>query len=741
MENTFTTKEKADVAIGIVPAWVELYDKIPFYLPALRPLFACLIVFLFAPTESPAEDSVENPHQRYRVVVTSPVPNPKESPYPDCLIHILCQPITKTGSPAGMEVDLVFFAFRNRVLYPAAKLKHNDEVSVVTIPYQEASERIRKSKQINDLPSPKVFDVQVLYVSQWDLQDKFVSNLTATKATPSTPTSNRDLIIQTLIAHQGRITGGMNRDFFFWTHIPAMYETDFWKIQPTRKNALGPLKSILLFKQHLDEKNIDLVFVPIPRSPTIYPAIATNIEYDPEIDGRINFAVRDLMDSLEAGGVTCVDLTPPFLANAYQEFDGRSYPIYRRNNTHWAPSGVRMAASIIADTIKKRSSFNNLATRDPSASFTENVSLEELPYTMPNFGRLPSRRQPSEMQPIYRINSLNQSGAELLKHNLPNAEIHLLGDSFTNAYDSGTGQAGLHSHLVNALKTPINRIASASGGSGISPNQFARQANLSKSKIVIWTVCESFIAAPDIWSNIPLDRPYTLMLDKLLSQATLSHDAFAFHLASSKTKGSYIAIGDSSSPDSLAEESHILWKGIRIADEKMSPSFTTYTWIKKSGSVSSDIPPEKHPLSWEIWINGSLYKTQKTPTDRGIFRYRRWEVSLNKFAGQTLDVKLVCRRVDPSQSLPGQPCWILPKIHGAILDISSSNHHNPEAKTTTRFASEPAAQTATAAPISHTYIIWASILLSGIGIATTCTLRRRNKRLGKVPGNTKLNTP
>ena len=253
----------------------------------------------------------------------------------------------------------MFYAFRKKTLYPAARLKPEDEVFLSTIPFQQAPQLIRDLKQTNDLSD---FTAQVLFVSQWDQQDEFVSALAATKVAPGSPASNRDLIIQTLIAHQGKVTGGVHEDFFFWTHVPAMYVADFWKIKPTRENALGPLTSILLFKQHLDAKNIDLIFVPIPRSTTIYPGIATNIEYDPDIDGRINFAVRDLMDSLEAGGVTCVDLTPMFLANAYQDFDGRRYPVYRRNDTHWAPSGVRLAAGLMADTIKKRPSFNNLAS-------------------------------------------------------------------------------------------------------------------------------------------------------------------------------------------------------------------------------------------------------------------------------------------------------------------------------------------------------------------------------------------
>ena len=724
MENTCTEKEKVEVVTGVATIWAEFCKKPSFGSTALYPLLTCLIFFHLPLIESSAADTKQIPQQRYRVVDISPIPNPKKTSYPDCLTHILCQPITQTGSSAGNEVDLVFFAFRKKTLYPAAGLKPGDEVSLSAIPFHEAPQQIRDLRQANDLSD---YTVQVLFVSQWDRQDEFVSGLTATEAAPSSPTSNRDLIIQTLIAHQGKVTGGVNQNFFFWTHVPAMYETDFWKIQPTQKNALGPLKSILLFKQHLEEKNIDLIFVPIPRSTTIYPGIATNIEYDPAIDGRINFAVRDLMDSLEAGGVTCIDLTPTFLANTYQEFDGNRYPIYRRNDTHWAPSGVRMAAGLIVNTIKKRPSFNNLTSRVATLTLIENVALEELSYSMPEFERPPSRRQPSEMQPVYRIDSQKDSGRELLNGNLPNAEIHLLGDSFSNAYGTGVGEAGLHPHLVYALKTPVNKIASGSGGSAISPNQLARNADLSKAKIVIWAVCESFLAAPDIWSDIPLDRPDTLMLDKLLSQAQLSHNAFAFHLATNNTQGSYIAVGDPSVPDSLPEKSSILWKNVRITDEGISPSFTASTWVLKTGDVSDGSSSKKYPLSWEIWINGALYKSQNSPPDRDIFQRLKWNVKLNKFAGQTLDIELICRRLKPSQALPGQPCWILPEINGAILGSSTSKQSTPETQSTTELTPDQSDQATTASSINHSLIALIAILLFGTGIATAYALRRNRK--------------
>ncbi|MFK5924559.1 MAG: hypothetical protein QM496_20475, partial [Verrucomicrobiota bacterium] len=488
------------------------------------------------------------------------------------------------------------------MLYPAVNLKPGDVITLNTIPYSQVPDKIKNLRQSNDLPFS---DNQILFVSSWSEEDAFTSRNKTAKTNARAPSSNRNLIIQTLIAHQGKVTGGLIQDFFFWSHVPAMYETDFWKIQPTKKNALGPLKSILLFKQHLDEKGIDLVFVPIPRSTTIYPGIATNIEYDPAIDGRINSAVRDLMNALEAEGVTCVDLTPTFLSNSYQDFEGEAYPVYRRNDTHWSPSGARLAATLIADTIKQRPSYSKLSSTNHSAVFTESAVLEKLPYTMPIFDRPPSRQQVTEMQPLYHVNAEKDSDRKLLNANFPNAEIHLLGDSFSNAYGSGAGAAGIQPHLVKELRTPVNKIASASGSAAIAPNQFARNIDHSNAKIVIWAVAESFLAAPDIWSDVPLDRPDVLMLDKLLSTAHPSHHSFVFHLATQQTQGSYIAIGDPKKPASLPEESRLLWKNIHITNNGKSPTFSSSTWIQKINSEESS-SAERYPISWEIWINGKL---------------------------------------------------------------------------------------------------------------------------------------
>lgn len=726
MDNTDTEKEKMNSGSAVI--WNGFCKNLPPKSTALAFLLTFWVCsFLPSSAQSTALDSTGDPNERYRILEVSPIPNPKEAPYPDCLTHILCQRITKSGSPAGQEVELVFSAFRKRILYPAAKLKPGDEVSLETIPFSESAAEIRNLKQVNDLPFSQA---QILLVSRWDQQEKFVASLATAPAETITPSSNRDLIIQTLIAHQGKVTGGMNQDFFFWTHVPAMYEADFWKIPPSKKNALGPLQSIILFKQHLAKKNIDLVFVPIPRTDTIYPGIATNIEYDAAIDGRINFAVRDLMDSLEAEGVTCVDLTPTFLAKSYHEFEGKDYPIYRRNDTHWAPAGVRIAASLIAEAVKKRPTFDKLTSRSPDIPLKETVALEEHLYSMPVFARPPSRRQPVEMQPVYRIDTVKDSDRGLLDDSQPGAEIHLLGDSFCNAYGAGPGQAGIHPHLVNSIKTPINKIASASGGPAISPNQFARQADLSKAKIVIWAVCESFLAAPDIWADIPLDRPHTLMLDKLLSHAKLSHPAFAFQLASPQTQGSYISIGTPSSREMLPQESRILWKNVHIMKGAKSAAFTTSTWVEPVSAVPGHPQEDGYPLSWEVWINGTLHDSQKSQPGRELSQQERWKVKLGEFAGQTLDFELVCRQTQALQGKPGRPCWILPEIEGARLGNSNPEPaalpNQPIAETAVDNAGEinRAAKTPVTLPIK---IIAFTVILGLIGFIVARLLLKKNR--------------
>ncbi len=728
MEANCPEKDKTEVVAPCATKWIELYRS---YRSCSKTLYFLLLCGVFAhslPTEALAADEANNVLQRYRVLKISPIPNPKESPYPDCLTHILCQPIPQSGSSAGEKVDLIFYAFRKRVLYPAASLKPGDEVTLSAIPYSQTTDKIKKLRQVNDLPAS---NIQILFVSAWSKESEFASRLKTTKVNTPAPTSNRDLIIQTLIAHQGKVTGGMIENFFFWSHVPAMYEKDFWKVPPTRKNALGPLKSILLFKQHLDEKGIDLVFVPIPRSTTIYPGIATNIEYDPAIDGRINFAVRDLMDALEAGGVTCVDLTPTFLSNPYMDFESKPYPIYRRNDTHWSPSGVRIAATLIADTIKKRPSYNRLSSTNHSAVFTENATLEELPYSMPEFERPPSRRRPTERQPLYRIDAEQDTDRKLLNADSPDAEIHLLGDSFSNAYGYGAGGAGIQPHLVRKLSTTVNKIASASGGAAISPNQFARNIDHSNVKIVIWAVGESFLAAPDIWSDMPLDRPDALLLDKLLSAAHPSHNAFTFHLANQKTQGSYIAVGDPSAPESLPEESRLLWKNVHIANKEKSPTFSSSTWIQKAGKPDINPSSGQYPISWEVWINGEFYKSQNSPPDRDTFRRKRWNFKLDKFAGQTLDIELVCRRLYPAQALAGLPCWILPEINGATLGKPISGH--PTAASHTDSEPDPLSkpQQSSVSPSTDPALI---VLIAFIGLAAGAVVAfvlRQNKTRNK----------
>lgn len=206
-------------------------------------------------------DELSSDSQSYRVIETSRIPDPKKSTYPDCLIHILRQPISAAGSPPAQPVDLVFTAFRNRTLYPASNLKTGDGVTLFTIPFHEADANIQAMMHANDLPFS---DASILFVHKWTAQETLFPQPPSSNSKQTPFPSNRDLIIQTLTAHQGNITGGLIQGFFFWTHVPAMYKSKFWEVQTTRKGALDPLKTITLFNLHLADKNIKLVFVPIP---------------------------------------------------------------------------------------------------------------------------------------------------------------------------------------------------------------------------------------------------------------------------------------------------------------------------------------------------------------------------------------------------------------------------------------------------------------------------------------------
>jgi hypothetical protein len=110
---------------------------------------------------------------------------------------------------------------------------------------------------------------------------------------------------------------------------------------PEQRQLAGVIDSVTEFARQLRERGTTLVFAPIPDTAEVYPEL-----FPPEQIARC--ARPSLFDRLvpaaREAGVEAVDLRAVFRANKVPY-------LYRHDDSHWTPRGVRVAAAALAAAI------------------------------------------------------------------------------------------------------------------------------------------------------------------------------------------------------------------------------------------------------------------------------------------------------------------------------------------------------------------------------------------------------
>jgi SGNH hydrolase-like domain, acetyltransferase AlgX len=111
----------------------------------------------------------------------------------------------------------------------------------------------------------------------------------------------------------------------------------------TADSNCSPLESIFDYHSKLKERGIQLVVVPIPIKPSVYPDKIWH-HYSNEAGPGLNPDHRLFCQRLAEKGVKCIDLADDFWKARFAapEF------LYLRGDTHWSPRGVALAADNIA---------------------------------------------------------------------------------------------------------------------------------------------------------------------------------------------------------------------------------------------------------------------------------------------------------------------------------------------------------------------------------------------------------
>lgn len=277
---------------------------------------------------------------------------------------------------------------------------------------------------------------------------------------------------------------------------PLKPEPDSVMKDPDRPSWNQPLPVIKKFAAQLKERGIELMLVPVPVKPMIYPE---NIGQG-ESAGPVHHRDQEkLYAELREAGVEVVDLSDLFWS---MKEDGA---VFLNQDTHWTSDTMQRSAAEIAAKIKSKSWFagvkgelqvdEKVLQRTHDGDLVEMLDLTESAHV---FG--------PEKQSLKVIN--NRSNGLRVDKN-PQSPIVLLGDSFVNIYDDpkrGFNDptwkakderdrepligAGFAQHLAAELQTPLDAYTANGGGATAVRKEFADRADnqVRAKKLVVWVL-------------------------------------------------------------------------------------------------------------------------------------------------------------------------------------------------------------------------------------------------------------
>lgn len=311
---------------------------------------------------------------------------------------------------------------------------------------------------------------------------------------------------------------GKNGWFFFKPDVdflirPYILDRRSIVVDPNDK-AVGenPIAAICTFKKQLQQAGIELLVVIIPGKPDIYPDCLAH-GLSSKSAATFGHSQRTI-EELRRQGVETVDLFAAF--TAARGGDAQSGDsLYLQKDTHWKARGVRSAAYLVAERIKKYPWYIPGAVEYViDTVVVDRLGDVAVMSTLPAFKvRDLSLSFATEKTACYKVYQVvrDSLGNELervaYKDDFHSSPILLLGDSFSRIYQTDEPRsAGWISHIAFELKQPIASVVNDGGASTLVRQSLARRAGLLKGKkLVVWEIVErDFRYGEEGWKDIPL---------------------------------------------------------------------------------------------------------------------------------------------------------------------------------------------------------------------------------------------
>lgn len=283
-----------------------------------------------------------------------------------------------------------------------------------------------------------------------------------------------------------------------------------------------PVQTILHFQSKLAERGIRLILVPTPIKASLHPEFFSSAT---DCRPLQNKSWTEFIDKMEQSGVVVFD-PAPIIAEYQQQ---KKAPVYLETDTHWNPEAMEKVAGKLADLIET----------SVSLSSDKGIQLKQQEKNVRNRGDIDNMlRIPGEWELYAEEEVLLQQivthGDELWQSD-PDAEILLLGDSFSNIYSlagMGWGEgAGFGEQLSFHLQKQVDVILQNDAGAFATRELLAKELGrgrdrLSGKKVLVWQFASRELASGD-WRAIPMELGESLESDFYTPQPGEKRDVTA----------------------------------------------------------------------------------------------------------------------------------------------------------------------------------------------------------------------
>lgn len=257
--------------------------------------------------------------------------------------------------------------------------------------------------------------------------------------------------------------------------------------------------AILDFRDRLDARGIELVVIPVPGKASVYPEMLTCRAT--ALGQPLGAHTRKIMAQLDEAGVEVVDLFEVFARAKAGRAPNDNTRYYLRQDTHWSPEAVRLAAKATAEKLL-----------DLGLVERGTVGYDLKPVTVEREGDVVRMMQTPRIerhfpaQTIHCTQVVHRESGEAYRDD-PHSEILVLGDSFLRIYEQDEpGSGGLIAHLARELGVPLASLVNDGGASTLVRQALARKpALLANKKVVVWEFIERDVRfGTEGWQEVPL---------------------------------------------------------------------------------------------------------------------------------------------------------------------------------------------------------------------------------------------